>query len=97
MMHYEQQRQYIPMRQREMQQEAEHTLLVEQARAGKKRVIARFYHGALAQVGRWMVMSGNHLQRRYGQVAVIAAACAERECEAPPQAKAVWLPKSQAH
>jgi hypothetical protein len=31
-------------------------------------VMSRFYHGVLAQFGRWLIVSGNRLQRRYGQI-----------------------------
>jgi hypothetical protein len=33
-----------------------------------ERRIARFYHPALAQFGRWLMTSGYQLQQRYGEL-----------------------------
>jgi hypothetical protein len=72
MMHDYENQQLVPLKRREMVERAERYQLMQTARAGRRPVIARFYHAALAQVGHWMVVSGQHLQRRYGQISELS-------------------------
>jgi hypothetical protein len=45
-------------------QQAQGQHLADLARAGRRPI--RFYRPALAHIGRWMVLYGSHLQKRYG-------------------------------
>jgi hypothetical protein len=55
---------YAQHRLAELRQQAAQERLAEEV----DRRVVRFYHPALAQVGRWLIASGYQLQRRYGEL-----------------------------
>lgn len=71
MFEYHQLAEFSKSRQQSIMKQIRREQLVREARDGR-RVTVRFYHPALAIVGRWMVAFGTSLQRRYGALAEAA-------------------------
>jgi hypothetical protein len=68
MMPYDESKLYAPYKHREMMKRAADYRLAESARAGRRLVAFRFYYRALAGFGHWLVVSGQRLQKRYGNL-----------------------------
>lgn len=71
MMQFDQHKRYSALRQKELMREAEQERLANMAR--NQRRVVRFYHPVMAQFGRWMVASGQRLQRQYGEFVDVPA------------------------
>jgi hypothetical protein len=62
---------YYPYRAKEMIQRADQERLALRAVSGQRKL--RFYYPAMARFGRWLTASGQHLQKRYGEICDVSA------------------------
>lgn len=56
------------LHQEESLRKAERERLAQQARRNRSAFSLRLYRPALHRLGNWLVLSGTHLQRRYGEL-----------------------------
>jgi hypothetical protein len=68
MMNYDNSQEHVAIKRNEMLARAKQQQIFLESQRGRRVVMSRFYHGVLAQFGRWLIVSGNRLQRRYGQI-----------------------------
>lgn len=71
MMEFEQHKRYSILRQKELLRMAEQQRLASLTQ--KQRRVIRFYHPVVASFGRWLVASGQYLQRQYGEFVDVPA------------------------
>jgi hypothetical protein len=63
---------HFPYREKELHQRADQERLALIAESNQRRM--RFYYPAMVGVGRWLIASGLHLQKRYGDWCELPAA-----------------------
>ena len=68
MMSYHENKNYVEYKQRAMLQQASEERLAQAVLARRRIAAFRFYYRALAGFGRWLIVSGYRLQKRYGDL-----------------------------
>jgi hypothetical protein len=62
---------YYPYRAKEMIQRADQERLALSVVSGQRKL--RFYYPAMVRFGHWLIASGQHLQKRYGDICELPA------------------------
>jgi hypothetical protein len=68
MMSFHENNKYVTFKQRAMLKQASEERLAQTVLARRRIAAFRFYYRALAGFGQWLIVSGSHLQKRYGDL-----------------------------
>ncbi|MEO8612211.1 MAG: hypothetical protein ABI690_30230 [Chloroflexota bacterium] len=68
MMPFHEDKIYVEYKQRAMLKQASEERLAQMVLARRRIAAFRFYYRVLAGFGHWLVVSGSHLQKRYGDL-----------------------------